>query len=205
LSPVAAEQSLPAAVEKLYRAVSRLVDEQKQLVDGAILAAPSLYEQLVDAVAATARRASFRSVHRSMPVIWADAFDVARDIDDAVREWCPEGHSTPQRLRSLASAKWRPQDAQTVGDMVARVEAWTAKIAALLAPEKPKSISAPCPACGETRVYRKDSAGETVRQPALQITTQGCVCAACDTTWGPERFLFLAKVLGYGLPEGVLE
>jgi hypothetical protein len=181
------------------------VDGQKQLVDGAILAVHSLYEQLVDAVAATARHDGFRSVHRSMPAIWADAFDVARDIDDAVREWCPEGDSTPHGLRSLACAKWRPQDTQTVEDMAARVEVWTAKIAALLAPEKPKSISAPCPACGETRVYRKDSAGETVRQPALQITTRGCVCVACEAVWGPERFLFLCKLLGFPLPAGVLE
>jgi hypothetical protein len=42
-------------------------------------------------------------------------------------------------------------------------------------------------------VYRKDSAGETVRQPALQITTLGCRCMACRHSWSPELHLHLPR------------
>ncbi|EUA18451.1 putative phage protein [Mycobacterium xenopi 3993] len=61
------------------------------------------------------------------------------------------------------------------------------------------------PGMRKKTVYRRDNAGDLVRQPALQITTQGCVCQHCRTVWGPERFMLLAKVLGYDLPPGVLE
>jgi hypothetical protein len=54
-------------------------------------------------------------------------------------------------------------------------------------------------------VYHRDSAGELVRQPALQIGVWGCECMACRAFWAPDRFVFLARVLGYELPEGVLE
>jgi hypothetical protein len=62
------------------------------------------------------------------------------------------------------------------------------------------------PACGATTVYRKDSTGELVRQPALQIVAEhGCTCQACRYTWAPSHYLLLCKVLGFELPAGVLE
>ncbi|WP_424712782.1 DUF7340 domain-containing protein [Mycobacteroides abscessus] len=65
--------------------------------------------------------------------------------------------------------------------------------------------SAPCPACQKRWVYRRDSSGENVRQPALQLTAQGCSCQACRYTWDPSYFVHLARVLECPLPEGVLE
>lgn len=68
-----------------------------------------------------------------------------------------------------------------------------------------KEISAPCPACGVSHVYRT-KAGERVRQAALQIVAAtGCRCLNCDATWTPDRYLLLIKVLGFDKPAGVLD
>ena len=66
-------------------------------------------------------------------------------------------------------------------------------------------LSAPCPAYSATSVFRRDSAGERVRMPALQIITNlGCTCQACRYTWSPEYYLHLARVLGLDAPAGVI-
>jgi hypothetical protein len=53
--PVAAEQSLPASIDRLYTAVGRLVDDAKELTRGELRSAPSLYQQLCDQIPARAR------------------------------------------------------------------------------------------------------------------------------------------------------
>lgn len=128
--------------------------------------------------------------------MWLDALDLINEIDTAVRAWQPDGDSTPSRLRSLASRKWRPQDSGGVEQIAGNPEAWVLKIESLLSPSPTKTISAPCPSCNAETVYRTDSGGERVRQPALQITVDGSVCMACRYTWGPERFLLLHRCWG---------
>jgi hypothetical protein len=80
------------------------------------------------------------------------------------------------------------------------------KIDALVNPQSIKTVSAPCPNCNSRFIYRRDSAGESVRQPALQIIAdQGCTCQSCRYCRPPERYLLLCRVLGFEMPEGVLE
>jgi hypothetical protein len=112
---VAIDGCLPAALDRLYGAVSALVDERKELHDGALLAAPSLYEQLVGEVPATVQRDGYARGHsRSLPTIWVDALDLLSEIDDTVRVWEQLGVSTPTRLRVFASRGWRPQDTREI-------------------------------------------------------------------------------------------
>jgi hypothetical protein len=81
-----------------------------------------------------------------------------------------------------------------------------ARVRSLLHATSVKQLSAPCPACGAKSAFRRDSAGELVRQPALQIITEiGCTCLVCRHTWGPELYLHLARVLGFEIPAGVIE
>jgi hypothetical protein len=76
----------------------------------------------------------------------------------------------------------------------------------LLSPTSVKQLSAPCPACGAKSAFKRDSAGERVRAPALQIITElGCTCLVCRHTWAPELYLHLARVLGFETPAGVIE
>jgi hypothetical protein len=127
-------------------------------------------------------------------------------METQTRKWCPKGNTTTQRLAALAGASWRPQDTGLVTDMTHIVDGWCESIIHLLDPESVKHISAACPSCGRAFVHRKDSAGETVRTPALKVVTnQGCTCQACDATWAPDRYMFLCRLLGFALPEGVLE
>ena len=187
-------------------AVGALIDPGKELVGGELRLGPSLYDQLVAELAATATRGETRGTHKSMPPVWVEAMDLRVEIDDAVRAWQPDGASTPDRLRGLAARRWRPQDTRSVEQIAANLESWAAPIKALLSPQHVKHVSSPCPACNATHVYRRDAAGEMVRMPALQIVADtGCTCQGCGAHWAPDRYLWLCKVLGFELPAGVLE
>jgi acetyl esterase/lipase len=121
--------------------------------------------------------------------VWADALDLRIEIDDTVKGWEPGGASTPAGLRQLTGRRYRPQDTRTLEEIAGTVESWAVAIRSLLDPQRVKHVSAPCPACGATHVYRRDSAGERVRVPALQIVVEtGCTCQACRHTWAPQHY-----------------
>lgn len=223
LTPVCAtidvvrEQELPAAIDTLYAAVSRLVDNRKELHQDVVRVAPSLYDTLVSEIPAAKNSGEkYRcGVASSRPLVWCDAVDLRTTIDETVRGWArrrttklpADGKfrsSTPELLRAVAAHRYRPQDVDTVADRAAVVGSWSVQINGLLEPERVKTISAACPACGTRTVYR-EYAGETVRQAALQIVgTAGCTCLACSASWAPDQYLFLCRLLGFELPEGVL-
>ena len=128
------------------------------------------------------------------------------EIDDKTREWQPEPATTPGRLRALAAKPWRPQATCDVDQIAHKAASWAVSVQSLINPASVKQLSAPCPACGATSAFRRDSAGERVRVPALQIITElGCTCLVCRHTWGPELYLHLARVLGFETPAGVIE
>jgi hypothetical protein len=203
-----ADGFLPAALDKLHQAIAGLVDERKEMIGGAVRSAPSLYDELVDEVPSRpgAGVHTLGRQAKSKPPCKLDALDLLVEIDTAVSIWCWVGGSTPARLRGLAGKRWRPMDCRGLYQMSRILQEWATQIDALLHPAWTKSISAACPACGVTHVYRRDSAGEIVRQPALQVVAElGCTCQSCHATWGPERYLLLCKVLGFDVPAGVLE
>ncbi len=205
---VTSDGCLPAALDRLYAAVAGLADPVKEMHVGAIMSAPSLYEQLVGAIPTTMGRGIVQTAVRSLPPLWTDALDLRTEIDDATRIWQPDSpvSTTPGRLRALAGRPWRPQDSGGVQQIAGNVEPWTVSVKSLLTPTSVKQLSVPCPACGAKSAYRRDSAGERVRVPALQIVTElGCTCLVCRHTWGPELYLHLARVLGFGTPAGVID
>lgn len=213
----AQDGNLPEARRELHDAICDLVNPRPQYTDtdDGTVWLDSLYIQLQGAVPGEKQHRS--GVARSQPPAWIDAIDTLRDIDSAVTGWEPRWPAIPGnlsndpepptvlRLRIIALRAWRPQDTAEVKKIAAKIRYWVDRITTLLADTHVKHISAPCPACGKTTVYRKDSGGELVRQPALQITAMGCQCQACKTTWAPDLYMHLARVLGYDLPAGVLE
>ncbi len=98
-------------------------------------------------------------------------------------------------MRELLARKWRPQDVRQITQITDALQDWATKIGTTLTPERKWSLPNACPNCGTSTVHRKDSANETVRQPALQITPAGCICGNCKYTWGVERFQILAAAL----------
>ncbi|MDO3096770.1 DUF7341 domain-containing protein [Mycobacteroides abscessus] len=216
--PVEPDGDLSGALEKLRDGVSALTDPKLQIVEGRKEWAEPLYASLCDAVESVEGSGVFMGVAKSQPPIWTDAFDLRNEIDVQVKTWQPDPGvfdgdltrpptpETVRRLRILESLKtWRPQDTKTLDGYSNSIENWCNRINHLLNPEPVKTVSAPCPACQKRWVYRRDSSGENVRQPALQLTAQGCSCQACHYTWGPQYFMHLAAVLECPLPEGVLE
>lgn len=208
--------NLPEARRQLDYAISTLIDPKPQYTEaeaGTVWLDP-LYTQLQDALPGEKQHRS--GVPRSQAPLWVDAVDLLREIDTKVTEWEPPWPPIPGdltdppaptvlRLRVIQARTWRPQDTTTINTITATITTWTERITTLLTDTHVKTLSAPCPACDKQTIYRRDSAGELVRQPALQITTMGCICQACRTTWSPDLYLHLARVLGYDLPAGVLE
>jgi predicted RNA-binding Zn-ribbon protein involved in translation (DUF1610 family) len=150
--------------------------------------------------------------------VWIDALELCHEIDTAVSAWEPRWPEIPGdltqdpppitilRLRAIQARSWRPQDCRNILQIAEAVKSWATSITELLTDKPRWTLPAACPQCGKKTVYRHDSGGELVRQPALQITTLGCQCQSCRAGWSPDQFVFLAtRLLGYDLPEGVLE
>lgn len=205
----AEDGNLPAALKALHDAVHLLIEPRATLHEGAVINGPSLYLQLWDAVdGESTNGGGAGGGAKSRPPFWIDAWDLKNEIDQTLEAWQPAFTGVPAtvgRLRCFVQRKWRPQDAKQMEGAAAVVAAWTNQVDELLNPKPKWTLAAACPACGTKTVYRKDSAGESVRQPALQIGPTGCTCISCRYVWDPSRFQILAGALGYPLPPGVLE
>lgn len=200
--------NLPAALQDFDDALTTLTHTQSQYVNHKLVHAPSLYMQLQDSVRGD-QGTHNSGVPRSMPPFWCDALDLLNEIDTAATAWQPQPNGVPptiSRLNLLRARSWRPQDTHAITQIVDALTNWTERIEALLDPEHIKHISAACPACGTKTIYRNDSTGERVRQPALQLVTNlGCTCNACGATWSPQLYMHLCRLLDFALPAGVLE
>ncbi|GAA3962955.1 DUF7340 domain-containing protein [Gordonia caeni] len=168
----------------------------------------SRYAQLCAALETP--KATGRQPHAgSQPPLWVDALDLRHTITTHVTEWAHTWQlgttHTITALHALADRTWRPQDVAAMTTITQTCLRWSSAIDSLFDPPKRLTLAAPCPACQVATVHRPDSAGEWVRQPALQITDRGCECLNCRHLWDPTMYRHLANVLGCNLPEGVLE
>ena len=196
--------NIVAAKKKLGDAVQRLCERRPGMHGTRTVYQASLYNTLLGDLAGT--QGDARTPAKSIPPLWIDAVILLQIIDTKAAGWCGKPGTTPDRLEMLRDQAWRPQDTDHVTDIVRTVDGWCESIQHLIDPERVKHISAPCPQCDTAIVWRKDSAGETVRQPALKVVTEtGCTCQACGTHWGPEYYLHLCRLLGFETPIGVLE
>lgn len=197
---------LPYTRTQLSNAISALIDEKPHSFedeDGKhrIEWVHSLLTQLQEAVTAS-RDGMNTGVAKSKPPLWLDAVDLLHEIDRNVRTWAP-GPDTLHKLRHIDGLKWRPQDVPLLEQWAQDIHNWCERIKLLLSEESVKTVAAACPECDEKTVYRW-RAGERIRQPALQITTKGCTCRNCHTTWAPEHFELLAAALQCEPIEGVV-
>ena len=210
--------NLPAARRKLSNTISQLIDPKpnnRTLDNGTnrIEWVDSLYDQLTDAL--PGGQGNGGTIPQSSPPMCIDAVDILTRIEKQAAQWHPRpeldaadpnpNHISVIRLQQLDRRTWRPQDVEHIDTITTTINAWCEEIRALLNPQPKWTLPNPCPACDTAIVYRRNSAGETVRQPALQIGPTGCKCQKCNHTWAPEFFRHLAGVLGYELPTGVLE
>lgn len=206
--PVDEDGNLPAALRALQDAVAALCEPKHEYLDSRLVSTPSLYLQLMDAVTGEQVNTGGGGGSKSRVPFWLDAFQLLQEIDDALEIWQPAHTGVPAsvgRMHWLLQRRWRPQDATRIEQLATNLTDWAKQIDQLLNPPRNWSLAAACPACNTSVVYRKDSTGDKVRQPALQIGKDGCQCLNCRYIWEPTRFYILAGALGYPLPEGVLE
>ena len=195
--------NIQAAKQKLGRAIDRLIAPRPVIAHDRTLWSPSLYACLLGDLAG--RQGDTHTPAKSLPPVWIDAIDTLNTIDSQVRLWVKDPGTTPMKLSVLGLLAWRPQDTDKVTAMASTIESWCVQIVSLLDPEARKSVDIACPSCGKRWVYGKDSGGEVVRRAALSITAAGCGCGHCKAHWPPDRYLFLARLLGLEAPEGVCD
>ncbi len=170
----------------------------------------SLYQLMKDSITGVIRESEGSSEKRSTPPLWLDCSSWIDSVDREVRSWGfsgegPSEHATVNRLFAMADAGWRPDDVTVLNNATRIITKWIVKAENLLDGERRFTIAASCPACNESTIRKRDSAGEWVRQPALQVNAQGAHCVACQTYWAPEYFDLLASAIGCEKPAGVLE
>lgn len=213
--------ALQPAIHQLHNAISALIDPKRVTLDtGKHTWLDPLLLQLYDAIAG--QNVTAKSGGPARSPMWCGAFAVAHKIDHTIAQWVPEVQPTPggyppttQRLQHLANKKWRPQDTTDVHAKANQLEEFILEIETLLNPEPIAYLRAPgksrqpaaCTACGTRRVWKPDpnEPNRRIMQPALKITTHGCVCQACRASWQPGELRILAAAIGYPLPAGLLE
>ena len=210
-------ERLSGAVIHLHRAVNALTAPQTRYLNNQAQSAPSAYQQLRDTITGM-RNSGYNGGHQSQPNIWVDAFDLLNEIDTAAECWYPQLDGIPPtigRLQALAvkgvtGNGWRPQDLRPIGQITKACEIWVQQINNLLDPESIKHLRAPdgegyaaCPSCDRRTTYRVDpSDGDRKRVPVLQwVSTTGTTCIVCKAHWLPERTPWLARVIGFELPD----
>lgn len=197
------EQAFPAALRAFHDAIHALAGRQTLPTEGGYGVADSLFEQLVDALDPDTTPGSGGHA-KSTPPCRVDVIDLHSQIAGQIRTWVPGRASTRTKLHDLADRPWSPPDTAWLQAAADTITAWCHQIRDIIDPPRRWTLPAPCPACGTATVHRQDGAGDTVRQPALQLGPHGCQCQACRHVWSPDLFAHLARTLGT-LPANVLE
>lgn len=141
-------------------------------------------------------RPSSRQVPQSRLPCHAGVLALLVEIDDGVAGWLREGFGTTDKLGRLRDRTWRPQDCGLLEAHTAQLARWAVTAAELLRDRPPEvALRLPCPSCGRRFFYRQTN-GESLRTWALRVSEDGARCQACDAAWLPERFEFLARLLG---------
>lgn len=182
---------------------------------------PSVYDEVRSDLAGR-QGTSTGGVARSLPPVWVDGLDWVAEVDRRVAWWTGQfgldgeqgrvdvvaygimfdtAGTTTARLRNFAEYQW-PNDQVWLmyGGVIAReLEGWKVTADQLVEGVKQRKLEviAPCPQCGERYVHRRDSAGEVVRQAALQMTLDGCKCLSCNDLWAQDNLLTLSRVIDY--------
>ena len=194
-TPPDPDGALPLAKRRLSDCVHALADPVPVWHDGAARWQGSLYDRLRAELAGGAvfgRRQAFGLRSPCHTGILA----LLVEIDATVGSWV-DGKGTVDRLHVLVDRGWRPQDCELIGDYCSSLERWVLAGTELLDPAPVVWLPHACPRCGARAARRRDGCGELVRtQAALRVSESGCSCAGCGAFWGPDRFEWLARLLG---------
>lgn len=199
--PVIKGAAVDAARDTLRRAVDelttvRVLDVEHDDGSRSTSAAPALLTQLVrELTGMEATEGSFSA--RSRPPLRLDAVQLLTDIDREVG-----ARGTPERIDAVH--RWGQTCASALTgaamvDAAALAESWLRSVRELLDPAPKRRVSAPCPACGATKVWSHEDRdnGEHYARPALTIDepSASCLCDACGARWGIELWEHLRQVL----------
>jgi hypothetical protein len=186
---------LPLAVRQLADAVHTLADPQPVSVNGPCWWQPPLYDRLRGALNGRRPVRRYGRVQRSRLPCSIAALAWLVNVDTTVAGWeCGKG--TIERLHQLAARGWRPIDCDLINGYSAQLERWSFTAEELLDEHPSVALEVSCPRCEARFAYRCNGSGDHVRTWALRLSADGCACLAGGAFWEPERFEWLARLLG---------
>jgi hypothetical protein len=189
--------SLPVARRRLADAVAALVNPRPEWDNGTCRWVDSVYVRLRGGLSGKAGVSGGRLLPGSRLPCRANALSLLVEIDQYTARWFPDEKTTAGRLQQLASKDWRPQDCALLDGYSRRIETWLTAAAELLGQAAVVvPLPYPCPSCEESWAYRRDNGGDLVRIRVLRVSEAGAECLRCGAEWEPERFEWLARLLG---------
>ena len=87
-------------------------------------------------------------------------------------------------------------DCDVIDDYSAQLQRWVLTATGLVAETPKLYVEQPYPHCNQHFAYRRGSEGASVRVRALRVSETGGKCLVCGAFWPPEKFEWLAKLLG---------
>lgn len=184
--------SLPLARRRLDDAVHALADPVLDWHAGVCRTSPALYVGMRGALRGSTDRRS--GVWRSVLPCRADVLGWLVEVDGTVAAW-EHGKGTIDRLHQHAARGFRVQDCAMIDSHTELIERWVLTAVDVLADTPKLRLEVPCPSCGTDWAYRRE-AGDVVRERALRVDVNGCLCGACGVAWAADQFHFLARLLG---------
>lgn len=155
---------------------------------------PSLWDQLIEAVASLTGRAS-TGAQRSRPPCNTDALSLLLEIAYAVRDGCLDAHlkrtcDVPHDLRQVVSHVIGSGDPAALEKSHELIRSWAAQVRLTISNDPDRTWrmhGAACRICGSTTVPTWDDDGQEARQPALIVHSEdgvidAIICDFCGTT-----------------------
>lgn len=163
-------------------------------------AVPSLVDQLIEAIPGGGDSDHGRpSAGSTRAAVALDVVELVHAMQEATRCRTLRGLSEALRAWAQQARHWRTGNPEYLLQAASAAEAWVSTGRTLLNPPKRWSFMAACPQCETSVTHVRDSSGEVVRRPALELDpatgTARCLAPGCGARWDSRRLLLLAQVL----------
>jgi hypothetical protein len=186
--------ALPLAKRRLADGVHAIADPVPVAMNGVYHWQDPIYTELRAALRG-GKTGGRTGTRRSLLPCRVDVLALVCEVDTTVGGWAPDAKGTIERLHQLAARTWRPMDCDLLTGYADQLERWCLTASGLITQHPRVFLEVPCPRCQARFAYRRRD-GESVRTRALRLDEDGCGCGSCGAFWGPDRFAWLAKLLG---------
>lgn len=190
-----AKQDLADVVQRLQVVADALVGREVAYLDGTTLTYLSLYEELCELSSGGGGNGESYAAtfERGQAPMWITGWALVYEIDTAVALWTDAGN-TVDGIRQLTERHWTTDQLRQLTELTDNIVKWVGAAERLINP-RTVQVRRPCPVCAARYTYTKDTHGDHVRTPALQLDAEGVRCLSCRASWGLDQAEFLQRLM----------